>query len=195
MGEQTFKAGAEVTVDRDPEVLTVDSGPFKARFFDGGFYVIKRADGSHRWVFAGRLKAHNPKPEGYRKRDRVKVGSTGILGLGELVDGPFRMGAAYDKRDGWLVRLDDDGTHVLAPERMLYVTERPTGSPTGNVTIKGVLYPVGERYRYRDRDGDVWNTRSVGGLARACLTSDGTPSRNSFTLAHVVNAHGPLTRV
>ncbi|WP_043390108.1 phiSA1p31-related protein, partial [Kitasatospora aureofaciens] len=82
---------------------------------------------------------------------------------------------------------------LLVPEGSLDVVERPE-SPAGYVTIKGTRYHVGSGYRYKDRDGDVWVTRSVGGMARACLREDGTPGRNSFTLAHVVNAHGPLTR-
>ncbi|AUG87108.1 hypothetical protein HOS57_gp36 [Streptomyces phage AbbeyMikolon] len=192
MGEQTFKAGTEVTRAGFGGGYTVAAGPFQGA--TSPFYVLRRADGSHTWAGGESLKAHNPKPEGYRKGDRAKVGSTGVLGTGTLLDGPFRMTAGYSNANGWLVLLED-GTHALAPERMLEVTERPTDNAAGGVTIKGVLYPVGRNIRYKDRDGDVWDTRSVNGLARACLTVDGTPDRNSFTLAHVVNAHGPLVMV
>ncbi|MFD5308161.1 phiSA1p31-related protein [Streptomyces ardesiacus] len=192
MGEQTFKAGTEVTRAGFADMYTVAAGPFQGATTQ--YYVLKREDGTHKWAGGDTLTAYTPKPVGYRKRDRAKVGSTGVLGLGELVVGPFRMTSGYGNTNGWLVRLDNDGTHVLAPERMLDVVERPE-RPEGHVNIKGTTYSVGSGYRYKDRDGDVWNTRSVNGMARACLTCDGTPDRNSFTLAHVVNAHGPLTRV
>ncbi|MFE0447364.1 hypothetical protein [Streptomyces fungicidicus] len=190
-----FNRGALVTIvgDNKRANYKVEAGPFKAVYGDREMpmYVVRRPDGSHRWVSGERLERFKIRPEGYRKGDRAKVGSKGLLGMGTLDSGPFRQA---DGVNTWVVLMDNPGNHLLVPEKLLDVQERPgePGDTEGHVTIGNKVYAVGPRYR--DRYGDLWNTGVVNGMARA--VPDGFRVRAfSNTLAAVVNAYGPLTQV
>jgi hypothetical protein len=188
-----FNKGALVTITGDYKraQYTVEAGPFKAIAVDHGCYVLEGPGGNHRWVAAHRLEAYRDKPEGYRKGDRVKVGTHGLLGMGTLMDGPFRQASG---QVCWLVLTDSPANHVMVPEAFLDVQERPgeKRDTEGHVTIGNKVYAVGPRYR--DRYGDLWDTGMVNGVARA--VSAGFRVRSfSNTLAAVVNSYGPLTRI
>ncbi|GAA1064711.1 phiSA1p31-related protein [Streptomyces asiaticus] len=61
--------------------------------------------------------------------------------------------------------------------------------------IDGVTYDLGAKYK--DQDGDVWRLRRVSGVVRATMNIDETefPDEDSRTLAHAIEAYGPLTRI
>lgn len=86
------------------------------------------------------------------------------------------------------VRMDAGGE--IAAAEVEKIADEP---PTSYAVVNGARYNMGAQYR--DKDDDVWVFQLVDGTARGESCDCCTPNSDSETLADVVSAYGPLTRV